>query len=159
MKRYLTAALLLLALLAAGCGGSKSSSSSSSPSSSSTTATAGGPTGAGQTLTIMGFGSGDEFANTRAALATKAVAPAKVKNPTGGFDDQQFLATVASGNVPDLVYLDRQKVGTYAAKGAFQPVSVCGVDMSRFRKPAVASTCSAGTAATRTSTTQRRSRR
>jgi len=32
---------------------------------------------------------------------------------------------VASGNPPDLVYLDRQKVGTYAAKGAFQPLTSC----------------------------------
>jgi multiple sugar transport system substrate-binding protein len=116
-------------LAAAGCGGGGSKSSSPG--------TAGGPTGAGQTLSIIGFGSGDEIANTRAALATKAVAPAKVKNPTGGFNDQQFLAMVASHNVPDLIYLDRQKVGTYAAKGALQPVDVCGIDMGQFRKPAV----------------------
>jgi multiple sugar transport system substrate-binding protein len=118
--------LLCVLVLAAGCGGGSSESKS-----------AGGPTGAGQTLTIMGFGSGDEIANTRAALATKAVAPAKVKNPSGGFNDQQFLAAVAAGNVPDLVYLDRQKVGTYAAKGALEPVDTCGIDMSVFRKPAV----------------------
>jgi multiple sugar transport system substrate-binding protein len=127
--------ILLLAALcvaAAGCGGSSKSSGSSTP-----TATAGGPTGAGQTLSIYGFGSGDEIANTRAALAKKAVAPAKVRNPTGGFVDQVFLTAVASGNVPDIVYLDRQKVGTYAAKGALQPVSVCGIDMSQYRKPAV----------------------
>jgi multiple sugar transport system substrate-binding protein len=122
--------LAVVAAIAAGCGGGGSKSSSPST-------TAGGPTGAGQTLTIMGFGSGDEIANTRARLATRAVAPAKVKNPSGGFNDQQFLATVASGNVPDLIYVDRQKVGTYAAKGALQPVSVCGIDMSQFRKPAV----------------------
>ena len=118
--------LACLCAIAAGCGGSAKKG-----------AAAGGPTGAGQTLTVYGFGSGDEIANTRAALAAKAVAPAKVKNPSGGFDDQQFLAQVASGNVPDLVYLDRQKVGTYAAKGALQPVDVCGIDLSRFRKPAV----------------------
>jgi multiple sugar transport system substrate-binding protein len=124
--------LVALALLA-GCGGGGSSSSNGKT----TTSAAAGPTGAGQTLTIMGFGSGDEVANTRAKLATAAIAPAKVKNPTGGFNDQQFLATVASGTVPDLIYLDRQKVGTYAAKGALQPVDTCGIDMSVFRKPAV----------------------
>ena len=124
--RKLAAALVSLSLcaVAAGCGGSAKS-------------TSGGATGASATLRIYGFGSGDEIANTRAALARKAVSPAKVANPTGGFDDQQFLAQVASGNVPDLVYLDRQKVGTYAAKGALQPVDSCGIDLGRFRKPAV----------------------
>jgi multiple sugar transport system substrate-binding protein len=94
----------------------------------------------------MGFGTGDEVANTRAAIATKAVAPAKVDNPTGAFNDQQFLATVASGTEPDLIYLDRQKVGTYAAKGVLEPVSICGIDMSQFRKPAVDEVTYDGTA-------------
>ena len=75
-------------------------------------------------LTIMGFGTGDDVAETRAAIATKAVG-VNVDRPSGGFNDQTFLAAIASGNVPDLVYLDRQKVGTYAAKGAFQPLTSC----------------------------------
>jgi multiple sugar transport system substrate-binding protein len=121
--------LLPILVLAVGCGGSASSKSG--------TTRAAGPTGAGQVLSIMGFGTGDEIAQTRAAIARKAAAPAKVKNPSGAFNDQQFLATVAAGNVPDLIYLDRQKVGTYAARGALQPVDVCGIDMSAYRKPAV----------------------
>jgi multiple sugar transport system substrate-binding protein len=125
-----TVLVLALLSLCAGCGGSSKQGSG-------TTTVAGGPTGAGQTLTIYGFGSGDEIANTRAALATKAVAPAKIRNPAGGFNDQQFLAQVAAGNPPDIVYLDRQKVGTYAAKGALEPVESCGIDMTQFRKPAV----------------------
>jgi multiple sugar transport system substrate-binding protein len=64
-----------------------------------------------------------------------------VTAPNGGFNDQQFLAAVASGNPPDLVYLDRFKVGTYAAKGALQPLTSCisshKISMSQFRKPAV----------------------
>jgi multiple sugar transport system substrate-binding protein len=121
-----------LCLIAAGCGGSSSSEGTTT-----STSAAGGPTGANQTLVIMGFGTGDEIATTRAKLATKAIAPARVRNPNGAFNDQQFLTAVASGTVPDLIYLDRQKVGTYAAKGALQPVSVCGIDMSQYRKPAV----------------------
>jgi multiple sugar transport system substrate-binding protein len=124
--------VVLLCLLATGCGGGSSSSKGTT----STTA-AGGPTGAGQTLVIMGFGTGDEIATTRTKLAKKAIAPAKVKNPNGAFNDQQFLTAIASGTTPDLIYLDRQKVGTYAAKGALQPVDVCGIDMSQYRKPAV----------------------
>jgi multiple sugar transport system substrate-binding protein len=132
MNRALPALGSVVVALAfvAGCGGGSSSSKGDAGS-------AGGPTGAGQTLTIMGFGSGDEIATTRTKIATKAVAPSKVKNPTGGFNDQQFLTAVSSGQVPDLIYLDRQKVGTYAAKGALQPVEACGIDMSQYRKPAV----------------------
>ena len=40
----------------------------------------------------------------------------------GDFDPQQFLSAVASGNPPDLVYLDRELIGSYAAKGAMQPL-------------------------------------
>jgi multiple sugar transport system substrate-binding protein len=93
------------------------------------------------TLTIMGFGKGDDVAQTRAAIATKAVSPAKIVNPDGGFNDQQFLTAIAGGNAPDLVYMDRQDVGTYAAKGVLQPLTSCissqKIDMSQYRKAAV----------------------
>ena len=92
------------------------------------------------TLNIMGFGTGDDVAETRAAIAIKAVG-GTVNRPSGGFNDQQFLAAVASGNAPDLVYLDRQKVGTYAAKGAFLPLPSCiksqKIDLKQYRQAAV----------------------
>ena len=104
-------------------------------------ASAHGSKSASGTLNIMGFGKGDDVAESRAAIATKAVG-GTVNRPSGGFNDQQFLAAVASGNAPDLVYLDRQKVGTYAAKGAFLPLTSCiksqHIDMSQYRKAAVA---------------------
>ena len=92
-------------------------------------------------LTIMGFGTnGDDVAMTRFHRAEAAVG-GNVDAPNGGFDDQQFLAALASGNVPDLVYLDRSKVGTYAAKGAFLPLTSCisskKIVMSQYRTPAV----------------------
>ena len=91
-------------------------------------------------LDIMGFGTGDDVAETRAAIAKKAVGM-PVNRPSGGFNDQQFLAAVASGDVPDLVYLDRQKVGTYAAKGALVPLTSCiksqKINMKQYRIPAV----------------------
>jgi len=96
---------------------------------------------AGGSLQIMGFGTnGDEIAMTRFNLA-KAAVKSGVSAPNGGFNDQQFLAAVASGNPPDLVYLDRFKVGTYAAKGALQPLTSCiksnRIDISQYRKPAI----------------------
>jgi multiple sugar transport system substrate-binding protein len=93
------------------------------------------------TLNIMGFGTGDDVAESRAAIATAALNGTTVNRPSGGFNDQQFLAAVASGNAPDLVYLDRQKVGTYAAKGAFLPLTSCinsqKINMKQYRQAAV----------------------
>jgi multiple sugar transport system substrate-binding protein len=45
--------------------------------------------------------------------------------PNGGFTDSAFLADLASGNVPDLVYMNSYELGTYAAKGALLPLSSC----------------------------------
>jgi multiple sugar transport system substrate-binding protein len=93
-------------------------------------------------LNIMGFGKGDDVAESRAAIATKAVG-VPVNRPSGGFNDQQFLAAVASGNAPDIVYMSRDKVGTYAAKGALLPLTSCiksqKIDMSQYRQAAVQS--------------------
>jgi multiple sugar transport system substrate-binding protein len=123
--------------VAAGCGGSSSPSASSG----SAVGTTPRPT-AGQTLRIMGFGTnGDDVAKTRFKLAAKAIAPAKVAAPNGGFNAQQFLAAVASGSPPDLVYLDRQDVGSLAARGALMPLASCikgqGIRTSQYRGPAI----------------------
>jgi multiple sugar transport system substrate-binding protein len=98
---------------------------------------------AGGTLNIMGFGTnGDDIAKNRTAIAEKAVAPVKVNLPNGGFNEQQFLADLASKQVPDLVYWDRSYVGTYAAKGALMPLTSCiksqHIDLSQYRQAALA---------------------
>jgi multiple sugar transport system substrate-binding protein len=135
MRRKL-GVLALAALVLAGCGGGSSKSSSSGdfgavPSSDR----------AGQALTIYGFGPGDDVASNRTAIAKKAIAPAKLVNPEGAYDPQRFLTQLASGNVPDIVYLDRQQVGTLAAKGALQPLQGCadaqGIKLSQFRQSAL----------------------
>jgi multiple sugar transport system substrate-binding protein len=80
----------------------------------------------GGTLNIMGFGTnGDDVAQTRLKLAEKAIAPVKINAPNGGFSDESFLADVASGNVPDLVYMNNYQLGTYASKGALMPLTSC----------------------------------
>ena len=131
--RIVLAAAAALALVVAGCGGSSGGGGGSDFGNVRPTAS--------ETLRISGFGPGDEVAQARIALAKKALAPAKVRNPEGGFNDQQFLASVAAGNAPDLVYMDRQKVGTYAAKGALTPLSDCidgqSIDMGQYRPAAV----------------------
>lgn len=116
------------AVLLAGCGGVGS----------------GGDTGGPATLTTMGFGLGDEIATTRADLAGKAIAPATVKVGGGAFDAQQFLAAVASHTPPDLVYLDRQLLGTYAARGTLEPLTGCiaeqHIDVGQYRPAALQET-------------------
>src|SRR3954454_6724069 len=128
--------LAAAALVLAGCGGGSSKSSSSGdfgavPSSDR----------AGQTLTIYGFGPGDDVAANRTVLAKKAIATAKLSNPEGAYAPQSFLTQLAAGNVRDLVYLDRQQVGTLAAKGALQPLQGCAdaqaIKLSQFRRSAL----------------------
>ncbi|MEJ3653237.1 extracellular solute-binding protein [Actinomycetes bacterium KLBMP 9759] len=95
----------------------------------------------GATLTTMGFGLVDEVARVRADLANEAIAPDVVQVGGSTFDAQQFLSAVASGTAPDLVFLDRQLVGTYASRGTLMPLGDCigrgGVDMSQYRDAAV----------------------
>lgn len=111
-----------------------------------TTAASAHPDGASRTtastLNIMGFGTnGDDVAKSRFAIAQQAIAPDSVSAPNGGFNDQTFLAAVASGNPPDLVYMDRAKVGTYAADGALQPLTSCiksdKIPLSQYRPAAL----------------------
>ncbi|WP_433222865.1 extracellular solute-binding protein [Dactylosporangium sp. CS-047395] len=128
------AALAGVLALAAGCGGVGGSDAS--------------PGGGAVSLTMMGFATGDEIAKTRFDLATKAIAPGTAKAAEGAFNAQQFLSAVASGTAPDLVYMDRQLIGTYAAKGAIVPLDSCikdeKIDMGQYRKAAVAEVTLAG---------------
>ncbi|GLW20745.1 sugar ABC transporter substrate-binding protein [Microbispora amethystogenes] len=113
---------LAAVLAVAACGGVGSGS--------------GAPPGGGAALTTMGFGFPDEIATTRADAFKKAHPEVKLTVNQGQFDEQAFLSAVASGNPPDVVYLDRQLIGTYAARGAIQPLDDCvakeGIPMSDF---------------------------
>src|SRR4051794_33188033 len=102
----------------------------------------------GGNLTIMGLGaSGDDIKVTRIAMAEKAV-DANVTNPSGGFNDQQFLAPIASGNPPDPVYMPRGEGGTHPAQGALQPLTSCikaqSVNTKDFRAAALREVTYAG---------------
>jgi len=79
-------------------------------------------------MTTGGFTLGDEVATSRADLATAKVKADGVTNVTinqANFDSQKFAAQAASGNVPDLVLMDRQYVATYASKGLIVPLDKC----------------------------------
>jgi multiple sugar transport system substrate-binding protein len=92
------------------------------------------------TLSTFGFSLPDEIATTRVDAFKKAYPQVQVKITEGGFDEQQFLSAVASGAPPDLVYVDREIIGTYAARGAIQPLDECisaaQIDMGQYRPAA-----------------------
>ncbi len=97
--------------------------------------------GASGTLAVMGFGVGDEIASVRVDYAVAANPDLEVNITEGALDGQQFLTAVASGNAPDLVYMGRDVISTYIARGALLPLTDCiesqAIDMSQYRQPAV----------------------
>src|SRR3954447_25464805 len=133
-------ALALTAGLAAGCGGVGSSSGGGGGGQATAGSYAGTPTG---DLNIMGFGGEDEVAQARIDAFQKSAPGVKVTHNKGDFDAQQFLTALASGNPPDLVYMSRALIGTYAAQGAIQPLTDCvkdqQIDTSQYRPAAMTS--------------------
>jgi multiple sugar transport system substrate-binding protein len=111
------AALAAIAILATGCGATTASSASS----------ASFTKKPGAALTTYGVNPTDEVANARVAYAEAQLKKQGVTvsmNKTA-FAPQKFTAQLASGNVPDLVEMDRQDVATYAAKGLILPLDKC----------------------------------
>lgn len=126
------------ATLLAGCAGVGGASSDSGGGNAGTSGSA--PSG---TLKIMGFGGEDEVGQARVNAFKQAYPNVTVSNAKGDFDAQQFLTALASGNPPDLVYMDRNLIGTYAKKGAIVPLEDCisqqKIDTSQYREAAMRS--------------------
>jgi multiple sugar transport system substrate-binding protein len=95
----------------------------------------------GGTLQVMGFGTGDEIGEVRHERATEALG-IDVKLSEGALDPQAFLSAAAAGNPPDLIYAERDQIGTFASRGAVLPLSACveeqGIDTAAFVDPALA---------------------
>lgn len=93
-------------------------------------------------LAIMGFGTGDEIAQVRYDRAVEALGDVDVRLAEGELDIQAFLSAVASGNPPDLVYANRDQIGTFASRGAIIPLDECiearDVDVDAYRDAALA---------------------
>ena len=92
-------------------------------------------------ITTMGFGLPDEHATARVDAFKEANPDVSVQVNEGGYDEQQFLAAVASDQPPDALYVDRAKIGSLAARGAIEPIDDClqqqGVDLGNYREQAV----------------------
>lgn len=95
----------------------------------------------GGRIDTMGFSLQDVIATTRMDIVKETYPDLKVQVAEGGFDEQQFLSAVASGEPPSLVYVDRTELGSYAARGALVPVDDCieqeDIDMDLYRDAAV----------------------
>jgi multiple sugar transport system substrate-binding protein len=140
MTRWWKGSLAALAIMAL-CAVALTSTATAQPSE---TAEASGPTAA-RTLNIYGMGGRDDVAQGRLDIANKLIEDAghSVSNPVGGFNDQAFLARLAARDIPDLVYMDRNNVGTYAARNALLPLANCirseNIDRRMYRQAALAS--------------------
>jgi multiple sugar transport system substrate-binding protein len=93
------------------------------------------------TLNVLGFSQPDEIATTRVDAFKTAYPDVTLNLTEGALDKQQFLTSIASGNPPDLVYIDREVLSTYAVRGALTPLTDCianqKIDMSQYREAAV----------------------
>jgi len=95
------------------------------------------------TISVMGFGGEDEIGQVRLDEAKAALgSDSDVKLIKGDLDIQQFLSSVAAGDPPDVVYAERNQIGTFASRGAVIPLDDCidgeKIDTSVFRQPALA---------------------
>jgi multiple sugar transport system substrate-binding protein len=100
-------------------------------------------TAAGNTLEIYGMGGRDDVAQGRLDIAERVIQQTgnSVSNPVSAFNDQAFLARLAARDIPDLVYMGRDKVGTYAARNALLPLANCiaseRIDRKQYRVAAL----------------------
>ncbi|MBT0994506.1 extracellular solute-binding protein [Cellulomonas sp. DKR-3] len=76
-------------------------------------------------LQVMGFGAGDEIATTRLDRAKAELDGVDVSLVEGDLDIQAFLSAVAAGDPPDIVYANRDQIGTFASRGAVVPLDEC----------------------------------
>ncbi|GAA2727836.1 ABC transporter substrate-binding protein [Cellulomonas aerilata] len=92
-------------------------------------------------LSIMGFGAGDEIGEVRLDEAKAAMPDVDVQLVEGDLDIQQFLSAVAAGDPPEIVYANRDQIGTFASRGAIVPLDSCiegeGIDTSQYRESAL----------------------
>ena len=95
----------------------------------------------GGSLSILGFGLGDEIASVRVDEFREQYPEVELNLSEGSLDRQQLLTAVVSGNPPDLIYTNRDDLSTYATRGAIVPLDECveaqDIDLSQYRETAL----------------------
>jgi multiple sugar transport system substrate-binding protein len=105
-----------LALAACGSGGDDGSEGGAS------TEFTDSATGA---LNAWGFENADDVGEARLDHAEEQLADVEVELDATAFDAQKFTTRLASGDVPDVVQMDRRYVTTYAAQDLILPLDDC----------------------------------
>ena len=92
-------------------------------------------------LSVRGFSLPDEIASVRVEQFETQFPDVQLDLQEGSLDQQQLLTAVASGNPPDVIYLSRDALSTFATRGAITPLTECvesqSIDMSQYREAAV----------------------
>lgn len=123
----LLACTLALCTVMTGCGSNNSSSGSEASPDAAGSSAEGGTSSTGETLTLTFFdkNTGDAFDNPVAqAITEKTGIKIEVQQPTGNPDEKLNLM-LASGDLPDIVLMDRRSdiVNKYIAAGALIPLN------------------------------------
>lgn len=114
----LSLATSMAVLSACGGGGEEPGSAASSA----------GPafsTNATGNLSAWGFENADEVGTSRLDYAKQKLNGVTIKIDATAFDAQKFTTRAASGDVPDVVQMDRGLVATYAARDLIRPLDSC----------------------------------
>ena len=77
------------------------------------------------TLSAWGFENADDVGTSRLDYAAEQLEGVDVELDATAFDAQKFTTRLASGDVPDVVQMDRRYVTTYAAQDLIMPLDQC----------------------------------
>ena len=80
------------------------------------------PTG---TLSAWGFENADDVGQSRLDYAEEQLSDVEIELDATAFDAQKFTTRLASGDVPDVVQMDRRYVTQYAAQDLIMPLDDC----------------------------------
>src|SRR5687768_12770722 len=80
------------------------------------------PTGA---LSAWGFENADDVGQARLDYAEEQLSDVDIELDATAFDTQKFTTRLASGDVPDVVQMDRRFVAQFAAQGLVLPLDDC----------------------------------
>lgn len=116
MRKRVTAALVAASVLTvSGCAGSGGDTAS-------TVDFSAKPSGE---LHAWGFENADDVGQSRLDFVEGELGDVKIDLDATAFDAQKFTTRLASGDVPDVVQMDRRYVTTYAAQGLIMPLDEC----------------------------------
>jgi multiple sugar transport system substrate-binding protein len=91
---------------------------------------------AGGTVRVWGYGLDDARAQARLSEFNKAYPDIKVEPVGGELNTQQLLTAVAGGDPPEVINVDRVQTGSWAGRGAIDPIDELvqrdGFDLNQF---------------------------